>query len=405
MIIMLAFLAGPVTGAMSAPMVSRDLTGTNMEGIDHGKIIVDSAEECASLCDTTPGCTGATYVLPNTIQGPDGHCWRKSVVTGDTGNPHCISFTKLTILPITGCVMSNPHAEFVGQGVGKQFTYQFGEFAPLTMQFTDLSTGATSWYWDFGDENAIFDQKNPVHTYTVGSPEGTWYNVTLSVMGACPGETDTYTRPKMILVYDRVGFLSLSPTPKGATAYIDGTLIGTVSGNASTPKPLTPGNHTVRLTLDGYRDYSETVMVPNGKYTSFSPVLEKITDSPTTPVPDPGLPPVTTLTETATASQTPPGTGSLSVLSTPAGATVWLDGKESGTTPVRVPGVEPGTHRLVLTLQGYNDIMQPVEITGGTESEVNASFLQKKAPGFAVPVSLAALAFVVLVLTGRRKDR
>lgn len=36
--------------------------------------------------------------------------------------------------------------------------------APLEVSFTDSSTGATSWAWDFGDGNASTEQ-NPAHTY------------------------------------------------------------------------------------------------------------------------------------------------------------------------------------------------------------------------------------------------
>jgi len=40
--------------------------------------------------------------------------------------------------------------------------------APLTVQFTDTSTGSpASWNWDFGD-NTISDAQNPVHTYSNG---------------------------------------------------------------------------------------------------------------------------------------------------------------------------------------------------------------------------------------------
>jgi PKD repeat protein len=38
--------------------------------------------------------------------------------------------------------------------------------APLTVKFTDTSTGATSWSWEFGDGATSTDQ-NPSHTYTV----------------------------------------------------------------------------------------------------------------------------------------------------------------------------------------------------------------------------------------------
>jgi hypothetical protein len=54
-------------------------------------------------------------------------------------------------------------------------------YAPLTVQFTDLSTGdPDSWLWEFGDGNTSTEQ-NPVYTYTqVGN-----YTVNLTVENTC----------------------------------------------------------------------------------------------------------------------------------------------------------------------------------------------------------------------------
>jgi len=53
--------------------------------------------------------------------------------------------------------------------------------APLTVQFTDESTGAiTSWNWDFGDGSADSPAQNPSHTYTNAGD----YTVTLTVTGS-----------------------------------------------------------------------------------------------------------------------------------------------------------------------------------------------------------------------------
>ena len=59
----------------------------------------------------------------------------------------------------------------------------------LSLQLTDLSTGASSWLWNFGDGNTSTTQ-NPSHTYAT---PGT-YTVTLTVNGntGCP-KTTTYS--------------------------------------------------------------------------------------------------------------------------------------------------------------------------------------------------------------------
>jgi PKD repeat protein len=57
---------------------------------------------------------------------------------------------------------------------------------PLTVNFTDLSVGATSWSWDFGDTGTSTD-KNPTYTYT---SSGT-YTVSLTVTGAPGSDTET----------------------------------------------------------------------------------------------------------------------------------------------------------------------------------------------------------------------
>lgn len=58
--------------------------------------------------------------------------------------------------------------------------------APLTVGFTDLSTGAITHTWDFGDGQTSEDQ-SPSHTYTNA---GT-YTVSLTVLGSNGDDTET----------------------------------------------------------------------------------------------------------------------------------------------------------------------------------------------------------------------
>ncbi|WP_292464808.1 PKD domain-containing protein [Methanolobus sp.] len=65
---------------------------------------------------------------------------------------------------------------------------------PLSVSFTDQSTNATAWYWDFGDGNTSALQ-NPTHTYMdVGT-----YNVNLTAINSISGN-DTLTRTDYITV-------------------------------------------------------------------------------------------------------------------------------------------------------------------------------------------------------------
>ena len=68
--------------------------------------------------------------------------------------------------------------------------------APLSVDFTDTSTGEiTDWSWDFGDGNTS-TSRNPSHTYTaVGT-----YTVTLTVSG--PGGSDAETKLSYITVVE-----------------------------------------------------------------------------------------------------------------------------------------------------------------------------------------------------------
>jgi PKD repeat protein len=73
-----------------------------------------------------------------------------------------------------------PVADFVGSPTSGG--------VPLTVNFTDLSTAATSWSWDFGDTGTS-TAKNPTHTYNTA---GT-YTVTLIATNASGSDTEIKT--------------------------------------------------------------------------------------------------------------------------------------------------------------------------------------------------------------------
>ncbi|WP_281085411.1 PKD domain-containing protein, partial [Methanosarcina acetivorans] len=85
--------------------------------------------------------------------------------------------------------------------------------APLTVKFTDISTGTpTSWAWNFGDgENST--EQNPTHIYTV---EGTC-NVTLTVSNSLGSDSEVKTG------YITVGSIVLAPIAEFSSDVTSGT--------------------------------------------------------------------------------------------------------------------------------------------------------------------------------------
>ncbi len=112
---------------------------------------------------TSPG----TYTVSLTVTGPGG--------SDDE--------IKTNYIAVNPCVL--PTAGFVGSPTS-------GE-VPLTVNFTNQSTGATSYSWNFGD-GGNSTAANPNHTYTSAGA----YTVTLTATNSCGN--DVFTRTNYITV-------------------------------------------------------------------------------------------------------------------------------------------------------------------------------------------------------------
>jgi PGF-pre-PGF domain-containing protein len=193
--------------------------------------------------------------------------------------------------------------------------------APLTVAFTDASTGAAIWSWDFGDGSTSTD-RNPVHTYAT---PGT-YTVNLTVTNKAGSSSATAT----ITVKTPVGSITVTSVPEGATIWLDGENTGFATNATLTGIPA--GEHVVTLKLDGYADASTTVTVGGGETAEVHLTLTT-------------------------------RTGSLAVTSVPAGAKVFIDGADTGrVTNTTVDGIWIGTHTVTLKKDGYVDAVAEIVI-------------------------------------------
>jgi hypothetical protein len=75
----------------------------------------------------------------------------------------------------------------------------------------------------------------------------------------------------------------------------------------------------------------------------------------------------------ATAAKPAVPTGSLAVESRPVGATVTINGKPSGATPITINDLEPGDYRILMTMPGYRNFATTVRVVAGERARAAAS--------------------------------
>jgi hypothetical protein len=127
---------------------------------------------------------------------------------------------------------------------------------------------------------------------------------------------------------------------------------------------------------------------------------------------------VTTAVVQATATvpaQVQPGSGSVSVATSPKGASIAIDGVQRGISPATIRGLSPGSHTLLVKLDGYADLSVPVSVTGGQTKDYALVLTPlagaatatpappgKKTPGFEALSGIAALGAVILLIKTNR---
>jgi gliding motility-associated-like protein len=156
--------------------------------------------------------------------------------------------------------------------------------APFNAQFTDLTPGATSWLWDFGDGNTSTLQ-NPAHSYAaLGN-----YTVSLTVTTAA-GCQNTLTRTDLIKIQEtsvsinapQGGCIPFSYTPVATIQTLD-TVVSYLwdfgdgaTSNLQNPPPhiyAATGNYDISLTVTTTSGCTKTVTVPDGILTGTPPIV------------------------------------------------------------------------------------------------------------------------------------
>jgi|GEM_PF-1882232 hypothetical protein len=176
------------------------------------------------------------------------------------------------------------------------------------------------------------------------------------------------------------GWITVSSSPENASVTLDGNYVGLTMTNSSLNlDSVTPGEHTILLVLPGYRSFSMNVTVSANQVslvnTTLIPVSGRLAK------------------------------GAVSVSSIPSGATIILDNRSIGISPVTVSDIAVGDHRVVLQMEGYQDYSTSIFITAGTNGTVSATLLPVT-PALHSPVmpltALGALGIIGFFLLRKR---
>jgi len=195
---------------------------------------------------------------------------------------------------------------------------------------------------------------------------------TESTVGAPPAAdakagNDLRPSPQVAPVAPFGGRVLVQSTPPGAHVFVDGRDRGSTP---ATVADLGRGEHQVRIVHDGYRAVERRIVLsPEQPSQALAVPLAKALVSPKPNVSQPTK---------ADAAPRPAPTvvaepGTLLVESRPTGATVFMDGRVVGKTPLNLPGVKAGDHAVRLELAGHRQWTTSVKVAGGGPNRVGAS--------------------------------
>ena len=145
-----------------------------------------------------------------------------------------------------------------------------------------------------------------------------------------------------------VGSIEVASTPAGSAIYLDGNYAGQtpLGGNFDLTSVL-KGTHTLLIRQKDFQDYTQAVYVPGGGVVT---VNARLTPNAPSPIPD--------------------TTGQILVVSTPAGAELFLDNTYRGITPATLSDIPAGSHVVMARQAGFADASQTITVAGGQSTPV-----------------------------------
>lgn len=186
---------------------------------------------------------------------------------------------------------------------------------------------------------AVYSTAAPYSTVTASKSGFTSASQSLPTTPAAGSHQSVYLT--LNPVTPTTGNLQISSSPSGAAVYVNNVYYGTTPHTVSN---LPAGSCDLKLTYSGYNDYRDTVTIVAGQtMTTYATLQAQVTY------------------------------GTLSVSSSPSNANIYLDGSYKGTTPRTIGGLSQGAHTLEITMPGYQEWTNTIQIHSNQVSYVTAT--------------------------------
>jgi hypothetical protein len=257
-------------------------------------------------------------------------------------------------IPISWEGTSSTNGKFVSETV----TIPKNSNLPITKIYPATSSGDRVITYAIYYENIVLD---------------TWSgSLNIQLKADSPTSPSTSSKPTTTNTSTPVspGTLSVTSYPGGVSVFVGGEFSGTTSGSSSGSKTvygIVPGTYTLKLTMDGYKEWTKQVTIAGNQTTTVYAYLESGT----------GISAVRSETIGAAVNY-----GTLSVTSYPGGVSVFVGGEFSGTTSgsssgsKTVYGIVPGTYTLKLTMDGYKEWTDQVTIVANQTTTTKATLIK-----------------------------
>ncbi|MEQ8225266.1 MAG: PEGA domain-containing protein, partial [Candidatus Eremiobacterota bacterium] len=163
------------------------------------------------------------------------------------------------------------------------------------------------------------------------------------------------------------GVIVVTTSPPGADIYFSGTYVG---NSSATITGYPPGTYSFSASMSGYETGYTTVVLEKG-LDGYGTIYLTALPEPTRATKEPTEAPYKPAEKTE---------GYVYISSSPAGASVSVDGSYRGTAPTGVT-LSKGSHTVTFYLEGYESSSQSVWVDGGGETSVTAELVKSQKAG------------------------